>query len=102
MYFIYMHENYEDNGEFVGWYKNKDQAIDCVTENMCDLNETIYDYACIQTIPEGIYNPSTENNWFIFDYETKKYEPTKSICNEKTMKFYHKSYKEYLEEQYNK
>ena len=82
MYFITTYENHEKFADRnsdacpVGWYKNKDQAITCVAENRCDLNETIYDLARIQFIPEGIYTLHREDMWFKFNYETKKYEST--------------------------
>jgi len=81
MYFITMHvdlEDCENDKFFVGWFRSRDMAIECVVNNVFDLNETVYDYAQISFIPEGIFMIPEEDIWFAFNYDTKKYEAFKA------------------------
>ena len=62
-------------------------AEQLVLNNVCDINETIYDYVVIEKIGEGIH-PIVENEWFYkFDYEKGVYESiekpkeTEHFCN---------------------
>ena len=86
MYFIIMYADLEDcenDKSFVGWFKSRAKAMNCVNNNTCDLNEAgVYEYARISFIPEGIYMPPEEDIWFAFNYDTKKYEAFKAKVSE--------------------
>lgn len=43
----------------VGYYFNYEDALEVLTNNICDLWETCYDYAALEALPEGLY-PSAE------------------------------------------
>ena len=60
----------------VGYVKDKDVAIDIVKNNVCDLFETIYHYAVIEKIEEGLYQYALDDDaiWFEFNCETEEYE----------------------------
>ena len=77
MYFITMYADLEDCGNdksFVGWFKSRRRAMNCVVNNIYDLNETVYKYARISYIPEGIYMCPQKDVWFKFNADTRKYE----------------------------
>lgn len=57
----------------VGWYSDFETARSSVSENVCDINETCYDYALIEECEEGLYNPSSNRWWFQFNRETDSY-----------------------------
>ena len=59
----------------VGYYTDLDKAKEAVTNNACDINETVYDYAVIEKIEEGLYHPSIEALWFKYDKENDSYKP---------------------------
>ena len=82
MYFITMYADLEDcenDKSFVGWFKSRAKAINRVVNNAGDLNETVYEYARVSFIPEGIYMPPEEDIWFKFNPDTKKYEAWKAL-----------------------
>jgi len=83
MYFIIMYADLEDcenDKSFVGWFKSRAKAMNCVNNNTCDLNEAgVYEYARISFIPEGIYMPPEEDIWFKFNPDSKRYEAWKAL-----------------------
>lgn len=72
--------------DVVGYYTDLDVAIEAVSSNACDINETVYDYAVIEKVSEGLYNPSVTSYWFKYNREKDSYEPidepneVKHIC----------------------
>ena len=63
-----------DSERIVGYYKNKEIALDAVKCNACDINETCYDYALIEEVEEGLYRPAF-NRWLIkYNSDIDKYE----------------------------
>lgn len=60
-----------------GWYPRKEDAEHAVTENACDINETCYEYAVIEEIEEGLYNPATSGHRWLYKYNRERngYEP---------------------------
>ena len=49
----------------VGYYSKEKDAIECVKNNYCDLNECgAYNHIVIENIPEGIYNYDFKPQWF--------------------------------------
>lgn len=61
------------NSRCWGFYVDKDKAFEVVKENWTDLNETIYDYAIIESYGEGISNYTGFRQFFKFDYDGKCY-----------------------------
>lgn len=61
---------------FIGWCPSYDEAAEYVINNICDIWETIYDYAFIEPWDEGIYgmHPSQGVQWFKYNVATGKYE----------------------------
>lgn len=64
----------------IGYFFDKEKAIECLTVNHCDINEdTYYEYGVIEQINEGFYGGTMNEDdelWFKFDVETGKYLPT--------------------------
>lgn len=60
----------------VGFRYTFDCAEQTVLENRCDINETIYDYAVIETIYPGLYQyaDGEDRKFYKFNYDTKMYE----------------------------
>lgn len=58
----------------VGYYTDKDSAFAAVINNSCDINETCYNYALIEEVEEGLYNPAFNRWWFKFNYDRGEYE----------------------------
>lgn len=65
------------SSSIVGYYFDKDKAFDAVKENACDINETCYDYALIEEIKEGLYQPAfSDCRWlFKYDKDRDRYNP---------------------------
>ena len=60
------------SSSIVGYYFDMDKAFGIVKENVCDINETCYDYALIEEIREGLYqSASSDCRWF-FKYDKDK------------------------------
>lgn len=58
-----------------GWYSSKDKAFDAVRNNYCDIWETCFNYALIEKIEEGLYNPATTDRWwFKYNEADDQYE----------------------------
>ncbi len=83
MYFITVFTKYERDGagvpsigsaRTVGYYTNKKDAVDAVIENCCDIWEYTYDYAVVELIEPGLYNPAEERWFFKWNDELKGYE----------------------------
>lgn len=83
MYFITCFQKYEidKNGwpdigasRTFGYYVNKGDAVEAVIKNYCDIQEMIYNYAVIEHIVEGVYNPANERLFFGWNEDRKQYE----------------------------
>jgi hypothetical protein len=59
----------------VGYYTDKEKAFDAVKSNACDINETCYNYALIEEVEEGLYNPAFNRWLFKYNSDIDKYEP---------------------------
>ena len=58
----------------VGYFHDFLEAQLSVLCNMCDINETCYNYAVIEEMPAGLY-PYGVNRWFYkFNYNKEVYE----------------------------
>lgn len=55
---------------FMGYYTDKDTAINAVKENRCDIAERCYNYAVVEEISEGLY-AYPRPRWF-FKYDADK------------------------------
>lgn len=64
-----------------GYYKNREEAIEAVTKNYCDIQERIYQYAVIEYIPEGLYNIAQEQLFFQWNDERKAFEPIEPLID---------------------
>ena len=67
MYFLTTIE--EKDGEIedrrcVGYFETYEEAANIVLHNFYDINETIYNYAVIENIEEGIYQYDQNSQWF--------------------------------------
>lgn len=60
----------------VGWAQNDLSAINIVTNNYGDINESgYYQYAVIEKIGTGLYCTPEEEFWFEWNDPAKKYYP---------------------------
>jgi hypothetical protein len=79
IYFVTTLEDLYDSYSFkrtVGYYCNIEDAKYVVENNVCDINETCYDYAVIEEIEEGMYPRVEQQLFYKFDYFDKKYKET--------------------------
>ena len=51
----------------MGFFHEKENAIEAVKFNACDINETCYDYAIVEEVKPGLYS-WPHNRWF-FKYD---------------------------------
>ena len=56
-----------------GYYSDRDRALQALHENRTDMWETIYDYAVLEKIPEGLIPDPEEVQWFKFDMKRNGY-----------------------------
>lgn len=61
----------------VGWYAEKEDAIQAVKDNACDICECCYGYALIEAVREGLYQPADHDERWFFKYnsEIDSYDP---------------------------
>lgn len=66
---------YIEPSRVVGYYTDFNDADTVLKENICDVHETIYHYAVIEEIEEGVY-PVAQSRWFYkYDKEKDGYYP---------------------------
>ena len=59
----------------VGYFSDKETAIEVVQNNAGDLYETgCYPYVVIENVPEGLYQYDFEPIWFTYIEKTDKYQ----------------------------
>lgn len=58
-----------------GYYETKDDAVEAVLGNYCDIFECCYTYAVVEYIEPGLYNLATEKWFFKWNDEKCQYEP---------------------------
>ena len=77
MYFITTITNLSDisDSRCIGYFSDQESAIKAIESNWGDFWETIYNYAVIENIPEGIYKFDAEPLWFQYDRDTEEYKP---------------------------
>ena len=72
MYFVCTREE-EDCKELYGgawgYYWNKEDAVDAVHRNVTDIHETIYPYAIIERLEQGLFPVPKEREWCGWDDE---------------------------------
>lgn len=66
-------------GRTVGYYHDLEKAKQVVEENICDINETCYNYALIQELGPGLYPDPINNWWYKWNKEKKQYEATNEL-----------------------
>lgn len=68
-----------------GYYVKEEDARIALKNNNCDMHETMYDYAVIEKVEEGIHPISDIVGWFQYNSEANSYEPIEvgrtGICN---------------------
>jgi hypothetical protein len=64
-----------NNIRTVGFYSKFEDAEYTVLNNVCDINELMYDYVVIERIDEGLYPYSEEAFLYNFNYDTRQYMP---------------------------
>lgn len=76
---------YFGSSRIVGYYTNEEYAISAVEANAADIQEHCYNYAIIEKVGEGLYNPADSSErkvyaWTndfgfvrIYDYECMKH-----------------------------
>lgn len=64
-----------EHGETLGFFYDKNKAIQAVERNACDIYEGISKYAVVLTIFEGLFNPCDVKDevWFGWDDERQAY-----------------------------
>lgn len=64
-----------------GFYTKREDAIQAMHENWCDMFEYLYQYAVVEAMKEGIHCDVDEEIWFQFD-ENKRgfFEIPKPDC----------------------
>jgi hypothetical protein len=76
MYFITTIDPKDNDVRCVGYFSDKNIAIEVVENNIGDIYEAgCYQYAVIEHIPEGIYQYDTEPLWFTYVEKAQKYQP---------------------------
>jgi len=80
MYFITTITNLSDisDSRCIGYFSDQESAIKAIESNWGDFWETIYNYAVIENIPEGIYKFDPDPLWFQYDRDTEKYKSIES------------------------
>lgn len=63
----------------VGYYKDVENARYVVHNNAGDIWETIYRYAIIEEVAEGLYPSLLSREWFEYNVEKNKYEPINEL-----------------------
>ena len=76
MWFITVFEKIDPSEEYLalfgdqrtwGYYKEREMAVQALHENWTDMQETLYSYALIEKIEEGISATANERQWFKWD-----------------------------------
>lgn len=58
----------------VGYYADKEIAIDSVKNNTCDIFECLYQYVLVEEVKEGLYNPADKRWLFQYNFDKDVYE----------------------------
>lgn len=61
----------------VGYYKNYSDAAEVIKTNQCDIFESLYTYAVIETLPEGLYPSSSADyavEFYAWNFIQNRYE----------------------------
>ena len=59
--------------DIVGFLHDKEDALESVKANACDMYEACFDYAIVEEIHPGIYAMDSNRWYFKFNRETRKY-----------------------------
>lgn len=58
----------------VGYFKNKEDAVFSIENNVCDIFENTYNYAVLEHVDEGLYQVDFKPTFFRYNLGKKKYE----------------------------
>lgn len=68
-----------------GYYIELEDAITALRLNSCNMFETMYEYAVIEKIGEGIHPDAEIMGWYKYNEEANSYEPIEvgrtGFCN---------------------
>lgn len=59
-----------------GYFQTFEEAEEAVLNNYCDIWETIYEYAVIEKVRDGIHQIDLEPMWYKWNLEKECYEKT--------------------------
>ena len=62
-----------------GYFFTRQDAIDAVKNNACDIFEYLYTYMVIERITEGLYNLATDRIFFKWNNKERKFEEIEPI-----------------------
>ena len=73
----YYYENGKETGfnnhgssASVGFYAKREDAVDAMHKNACDIRECFYEYGCIEEVKEGLYGSVPGSvQWFMWNEE---------------------------------
>lgn len=57
-----------------GFFTDLEEAREAVKSNAGDIWETVYDYACIEKVSEGLYGIEGSCEWYKYNADTNCYE----------------------------
>lgn len=77
MFFVTTICNADEDTRCVGYFKTFEEAENIILNNVGDINETIYDYAVIENIPEGLYQYDQNASWY--KWNNGRYEKTNKL-----------------------
>lgn len=60
--------------DVIGYFHEFSKAEEIVLNNCCDINETIYDYAVIETIYPGIYKYDNSRSFYKYNLNGDSYK----------------------------
>lgn len=76
---------YKLGDHICGWYKNFEDAENIVLNNLTDIFECMYNFACVEEIPEGVNSYSVVKQWYKATFNEDKIDtghyPEVSKCD---------------------
>ena len=83
MYFVSTREENDHKelfGGAWGYYWDKASAVDAVHRNVTDIHETIYPYAIIECLEQGLFPVPKERQWFGWQEDLSHASAIDSSC----------------------
>lgn len=58
----------------MGFYLDKEDAVEAMHNNVCDIRECVYNYGCIEEVGEGVYGAIPNSvQWFKWNEDKQGY-----------------------------